>query len=323
MKPELHPDAQPVIDAFLANGGKSFEQVGDISTLRSGYETNCGLAAMQGLEHIQSRDITAEWQGEPVHLRLYDEMPDADARPVVVFLHGGGWVIGNLNTHDSICRKIAAHAACRVIAVNYRLAPEHKFPVPFNDCKVALDYIIQHAEQLGINVHQMVFAGDSAGANMAALLGQNFSQQHGFALKAQVLLYPVVGVCTQTQSYAQYQSGFPLVQSTMLWFFDALFSQPEEYAQISLLNQPFLKANGDIFLLTLEHDPLRDEALLYLEKALQHGLNVEYHHLGGLMHGIFTIAGKLPVAEQYLERAAQFIAGKFKEIGRASCRERV
>lgn len=96
----------------------------------------------------------------------------------------------------------------------------------------------------------------------------------------------------------------------MHWFFAQLFSEGQEPAEISLLNQPFDAKNGDIFLLTLEHDPLRDEALLYLQKAIQSGLNVEYHHLKGLMHGIFTLAGKLPVAEQYLVQIGKYITSK-------------
>lgn len=291
----LHPDAQPIIDAFLANGGKSFEKMGEISVLRSTYENNCALAAMQGLEYIQTQDISDYFDRE-------------EARATVFFIHGGGWVIGNLKSHDSICRKLADIAGVRVIAVDYRLAPEVKFPVPFEDCQRALQYVIEHKNELSVDPTRMVMLGDSAGANLAGHLGQNFFQRYGFALKAQVLLYPAIGYMPESQSYQTYQTGFPLVASTMHWFFEQLLSSEQQYDQISLLEQPFIAENGDIFLLTLEHDPLRDEAMLYLNQAIQNGLNVEYHHLKGLMHGIFTLAGKLPVAEQYLALIGQYIA---------------
>ncbi|WP_180000850.1 alpha/beta hydrolase [Acinetobacter sp. YH12255] len=307
----LHPDAQPIIEAFLKNGGLSFEKMGEIPALRAGYETNCALAAMRDLEHIQTRDIEAEIAGEPVHLRLYDrELERSEARPTVLFIHGGGWVIGNLNSHDSICRKLADSTDVRVIAVDYRLAPEHAFPVPYCDCENALQYIVANQEALKVNVERMVFCGDSAGANLAAYLGQNFYQKYQIQLKAQVLLYPVIGFYPESASYAAYTEGFPLVQSTMHWFFDQLTESESAKAKVSLLDQPFDPANGEIYLLTLEHDPLRDEALLYLQRAIQSGISVEYHHLSGLMHGIFTLAGKLPVAEEYLGQIGKYIANK-------------
>ncbi|MDN8247094.1 alpha/beta hydrolase [Acinetobacter baumannii] len=307
----LHPQAQPIIDAFIANGGKSFEKMGGISELRSVYEVNCSMAAMKGLEHIKTQDIFDELLGEPINLRIYDTQIQVDElRPTVIFIHGGGWVIGNLNTHDSICRKIAEIAQIRVISIDYRLAPEHKFPVPYQDCERALQYILLNNHELKVDSEHLVFCGDSAGANLAGYLGQNFYQKYGTALKAQVLLYPVIGYMPESTSYKTYQTGFPLVNSTMHWFFDQLANDHMDKEAISLLSQPFDSNNGDIYLLTLEHDPLRDEAIQYLEKAIQSGISVEYHHLKGLMHGIFTIAGKLPVAEEYLNQIGKYISSK-------------
>lgn len=194
MSLQLHPEAQPIIDAFIANGGKSFEKMGEIPALRTAYENNCALAAMPSLAHVQSQDVSAFVSDQSVNLRIYDtQMERSEKRPTVLFIHGGGWVIGNLNTHDSICRKIAVSADVRVIAVDYRLAPEVRFPVPFEDCQRALQYIMVHAGDLNVDVTRLVFAGDSAGANLAAHLGQNFYQNYGVELKAQVLLYPVIG----------------------------------------------------------------------------------------------------------------------------------
>lgn len=311
MSDVLHPEAQPIIDAFIAKGAKSFEKMGAIPDLRITYEKNCAAAALLDLTHIQHHDVTDSLVGEPIHLRIYDrQMNRSDLQPTVLFMHGGGWVIGNLNTHDTICRKIADCAGVRVIAIDYRLSPEVKFPVPYQDCQRALQYVMQHAAELKVDITRMVFAGDSAGANLAGHLGQHFFQRYAIALKAQVLLYPVIGYFPESSSYQAYQDGFPLVDSTMYWFFDQLFRDPQQQAEISLLDQPFDARNGDILLITMQHDPLRDEALLYLDQAVKQGLNVEYHHLKGLMHGIFTSAGKLPVAAQYLEIIGKYIANK-------------
>ena len=303
----LHPEARPIIDAFLAKGGQSFEKMGSIAELRQTYITNCALAAMQGLDHIQSRDIKATWQSEPIHLRVYDRDLTLRQRPCVIYIHGGGWVIGNLDSHDSICRKIAHSADVCVIAIDYRLAPEFKFPVPYQDCHNALAYIMQQAQDLGIDPTRLILCGDSAGANLAGHLGQNFYQKFNLPLKAQVLLYPAIGYFPDSLSYQTYLSGFPLVQSTMHWFFTQLSHDANDHAAISLLQQPFIRENGTLYVLTVEHDPLRDEVFDYLKAAAQAGLNVEYQHVQGLMHGMFTMAGKLPIAERYLENISQFI----------------
>jgi acetyl esterase len=303
----LHPDAHPIMEAFLAKGGQSFEKMGSIAELRQTYINNCALAAMQGLTHIQSRDLSDTWQQQPIHMRVYDRDLNSNHRACVIYIHGGGWVIGNLDSHDSICRKIAECADVRVIAVDYRLAPEFKFPVPYEDCHNALAYILQQQSQLGIDAAQIILCGDSAGANLAAHLGQNFYQQFNIQLKAQVLLYPVIGYFPESPSYQAYLSGFPLVQSTMHWFFEQLLQDLQEQNAICLLNQPFIPENGKLYVLTVQHDPLRDEVLDYVKTAIQAGLHVEYQHVQGLMHGMFTMAGKLPIAEHYLENVSQFI----------------
>lgn len=308
----LHPDARPIIEAFLAKGGQSFEKMGSIAELRQTYINNCALAAMQGLDHVQTQDIEQTWQDQPIHLRIYDVDLQATHRPCVIYIHGGGWVIGNLDSHDSICRKLAYSADVRVIAIDYRLAPEFKFPVPYQDCQQALAYIMQQHTELGIDVTRLVFCGDSAGANLAAYLAQNFYQQFNIELKAQLLLYPVIGYFPESPSYQAYLSGFPLVQSTMHWFFEQLMQQPNDHNAICLLNQPFIRENGKLYILTVEHDPLRDEVLDYVSAAIQAGLNVEYHHVQGLMHGMFTLAGKLPIAEQYLDKISEFIKHNIK-----------
>ena len=303
----LHPDARPIIDAFLAKGGQSFEKMGSIAELRQTYISNCTLAAIQGLAHIQSRDITDTWHNQPIHLRVYDRDLQKTARPCVIYIHGGGWVIGSLDSHDSICRKIAHCADVRVIAIDYRLAPEFKFPVPYQDCHNALAYMMQHGTDLGIDIQHLILCGDSAGANLAAHVGQNFYQKFEIELKAQILLYPVIGYFPQSPSYQAYLNGFPLVQSTMDWFFQQLLDDANDQDKICLLKQPFLRQNGKLYVLTVEHDPLRDEVLEYVKVAIQAGLNIEYQHVQGLMHGMFTMAGKLRIAETYLEKISQFI----------------
>ena len=313
MKYQLHPDARPIIEAFLAKGGQSFEQLGPPVELRQTYNENCKLAAMQGLAHIQSRDITADYDGHPIHLRVYEVPSSASSlQPCVIYMHGGGWVIGNLDTHDSICRKIAASANVQVIAIDYRLAPEFKYPIPQHDCQAAVEYIVAHAIELGIDVERVVLCGDSAGAHLAASIGQNFYQRFAIPLKAQVLLYPTIGYFPNSLSYQSYNTGFPLVASTMHWFYAQLMPEVDQAEALSLLNQPFIPENGTLYVLTVEHDPLRDEVLPYLQKAIQSGLQVEYVHVQGLMHGMFTLAGKLPIAEYYLEKVSQFIQEKIQ-----------
>ena len=238
------PEAQPFIDNFIANGAKSFEKVGTVEDLRNLYERNCKLCAIPHLEHIYTEDHSEQIDHHPISLRIYDIIKDVEEPPpTVLFIHGGSWVIGNLNTQDSICRKIAVSGKVRVIALDYRLATEYKFPISFED----------------------------------------------------------------------YQRGLPLVKDTMLWFFDKLTSHSNQLEQLSLLNRPFDKNNDDVLLLSVEHDRLRDKVLIFLSQLVKNVINVEYHHLNDLMHGIFTIAGKLSIAENYLEKIGNYIIQKIHQ----------
>ena len=147
---------------------------------------------------------------------------DASGKPpAVLFMHGGGWVIGNLDTHDAICRTLARESGAAVYAVDYRLAPEHPFPTPLDDCAAALRWLVDHAASLDVDVSRLGLAGDSAGGNLAAVLANTqVLLPRACIVRAQVLFYPVTDLRGETASYQRIVAGFPLTANSMHWFRD-------------------------------------------------------------------------------------------------------
>ena len=154
-----------------------------------------------------------------VDLRCYRPSHE-DYLPCVVFYHGGGWVIGDLETHDTLCRILCAQAGVLVISVAYRRAPEHPYPIPLDDCCDALTYCVEHASELGFDLGRLAVAGDSAGGNLAAAAALRMQKNQQVSIHSQWLLYPVTQASFDTTSYRRYASGFGLSLATMQWFWN-------------------------------------------------------------------------------------------------------
>ncbi|WP_408600668.1 alpha/beta hydrolase [Pseudomonas sp. PLMAX] len=311
---QIAPDAVDLIRAFRVSGEVSFQDV-TLEQARANYLKAC---ASNGLEPEVVADIrTLDY---PVtdgmaSLRLYRPIgvPADVVTPVMVFIHGGGWVIGNLDSHDSICRALANQSCATVIAVQYRLAPEHRFPVPLDDCYAAIQYITTQASVLKVDPRWALIGGDSAGGNMATVLANDPAcQALGMTFKGQVLFYPVTDLTASQPSYQRITCGFPLTARSMHWFRDQYTTEDQDWRDARL--SPLLHAEGrkqpPLFIATVGHDPLADEGIAYASAAARAGSEVVHHHLPGHTHGVLTSAGKIETGRQLLEQAAEFIARK-------------
>ena len=230
-------------------------------------------------------DLTLAASGTGLQLRLFANMEAAE-RPLLVYFHGGGWVIGDLNTHTPVCQQLSRHSACSVVSVNYRLAPEHPFPAAQDDALTALAWIAAHPTKLGPNNGQIVLAGDSAGANLAACLCLELPATTRARLLGAALIYPVVDHYSGgLASYQQMATGHPLTRSLMHWFWDtylATYSADHPMVQRAMpLRMEDLSAMPSTFLVTAEFDPLRDEGIAFGEKLKAAGIAVECHHFAG------------------------------------------
>ncbi|WP_047604794.1 alpha/beta hydrolase [Pseudomonas putida] len=311
---QVAADAVGLVQAFRDGGEISFQDV-PLTQARDNYLKACAVNGLAAEPVAEVRTLDYPVSGATASLRVYRPlgMPTAAVTPVVVFIHGGGWVIGNLDSHDSICRSLANQTHTTVIAVQYRLAPEHRFPVPLDDCFAAIAYITDKACELGVDPKRALLVGDSAGGNMATVLANDPAcQALGMTFKGQVLFYPVTDLTASQPSYQRITRGFPLTAASMHWF-RAQYTAPGEDWRDARLS-PLLHAEGrrqpSLFVLTVGHDPLADEGIAYASAAARAGTEVEHQHLPRHAHGVLTSAGKIATGHRILTQAARFIARK-------------
>jgi acetyl esterase len=236
---------------------------------------------------IEARDA----DGVPV--RVYRPSP-ARGLPVFVVFHGGGWVIGSAEEFDVIARQLANASNAIVVSVDYRLAPEHPYPAPLDDCWRALRWSAAHAAELGGDPGRFAVGGDSAGGNLAAVCARRARDQGGPALTLQVLVYPVCDCDFSTGSYLANAEGYLLEREQMQWFFDCYTDGGKFDAadpSISPLRAADLHGLPPALVLTAEYDPLRDEGEAYAAKLRDAGVVVEQRRYDGLIHGFFGLSG--------------------------------
>ncbi|MCD2179320.1 alpha/beta hydrolase [Rhizobium sp. C1] len=233
-------------------------------------------------------------------------LPRANA-PVLVFYHGGGHVAGSLESHREVCRQLAHEGQCAVVAVDYRLAPEHRFPVGIRDCLAAFDAVVVEADTLGFDRRRVAVGGDSAGGNAAAVVAQQRSNAP-FPPRVQMLWVPWLDMSKQSRSYQLFAEGFFLEKAKMEWYTDLYLSKPED--ALDPLASPLL---GDVqgvcpaVLLIAGFDPLRDEGLAYGAKLKSAGIPTHVKVFEGLVHPFINVAGFVPAANAAFTEAMRLL----------------
>jgi acetyl esterase len=306
---EIAPDAVGLIAAFREAGSFSLG-TSSIEDSRDGYERSCATNGIQN-SPVATIDHRVDVGDETIRIRQYLPSAAGSAAPAVVLVHGGGWVLGNLETHDLLARHLATLTATTVFSVEYRLAPEHKFPVPLTDCVSALKFIRNKAGELGVDPLRITLVGDSAGGALVAALANNPGLAvRGTRIVGQVLLHPVTDLGAETESYAAIDTGFPLTGDSMRWFRDLYLARASDAldprASPLRLRSP-VSTPPRALIITMGLDPLSDEGVEYAGYLAKHGGRVEHHHLPRHIHGIFTSAGRVETGKKYLDRVATFI----------------
>ncbi len=258
----------PQIQALLDKGtGVPATHTLPVDVARRQYEARIALMAPP-TEVVAVHEQTIDGPGGPLRLRIYTP-PGTGPFPLLVFFHGSGFVLCSLDTHDGMCRNLCAGAGCVVASVDYRLAPEHKFPAGVSDCLYASRWVAAHAAQLGGDAERMAVAGDSAGGTMAAVIALRLRDEGGPALCGQLLMSPVTDYHTPgTPSYEENAEGYGLTRDTMKWFWAHYLNDPSEAAHphASPLRAPDLSRLPPALVITAEYDPLRDEGERYAYK---------------------------------------------------------
>ncbi len=225
--------------------------------------------------------------------RLYTPVGLAEGSPLLVFFHGGGWVIGSLNTHDNTCRFLAETAGARVLSVDYRLAPEHPFPAAVDDALAAFDHAVAHAAELGADPALVAVGGDSAGGNLAAVVSHQRARSGGPVPAFALLFYPAVDPSTRRPTRERYSKGLFLTDADMTWFEGHYLPDPADRTdpRVAVLLAEDLSGFPPTYLATAGFDPLRDEGEEFAARLREFGVPVALRRQPDLIHGFITFLG--------------------------------
>lgn len=300
----VHPQAQQILDEKAASGAPPLWELTP-EEARAGVEANNAMIpAGPDLESV--RDIVIPSQAGGMPARVYS--PSSSAPGLVVYYHGGGWVVGSLDGWDASVRSLAAASGCDVLSVDYRLAPEHPFPAAADD---AFDALVWAASPAGLaHGRPVVVAGDSAGGNLAAVSALRARDVGGPPVALQVLVYPVVDCDLDLRSYREYDGNeLILNRRDMVWFWDRY--APDVAARVNPYASP-LRAGSHAglppaYLVTAEHDPLRDEGFAYADRLRAARVPVEHRHFGSQIHAFFSFTGVLDDADKAVAEAGAAI----------------
>ncbi len=232
----------------------------------------------------------------------------AGAFPALVHYHGGGWIIGDLDTHDPLCRHFANAAGCVVVVPDYRLAPEHKYPAAADDCYAATKWVAEQGAEIGVDRSRIAVGGDSSGGNLAAVVALMARDRGGPTLAAQVLIYPVTDHRFDTASYRDNGKGYFLETDLMQLFWDSYLSGDDDGAQpyASPLRAPDVSGVAPAHIITAEFDVLRDEGEAYGKRLQEAGVATQIQRYDGMMHGFVQFGAAIPQAHDAI---ADVVAG--------------
>jgi acetyl esterase len=306
----LDPEAKAILDA-LAGG----EEVNPFSlphtVIRDGFAAMSSSAEGPEVSTVEMRE--ADGPAGKVPVRIYTPAGKAP-RPGIVFFHGGGFVVCDLDSHDATCRELANGADCVVVSVDYRLAPEAKFPAAPEDCYAATQWVSREAEQLGIDPARIAVAGDSAGGNLAAVVAMMSRDRGGPSLVHQLLIYPVTDNRFDTTSYKDNGSGYFLTANMMRWFWHHYLDSEADGDNplASPLRARDLSGLPSATVLTAEYDPLRDEGRAYAKRLQEAGVATAHTNYPGVFHGFIGMTEQIPRARQAVEEACAALRKAFQ-----------
>jgi acetyl esterase len=294
----LHPQARAYLDQMA---GLGLRPIDGLTPAEARAQAEAGSATLSGPRDDVASILDREVGGVPVR----DYTPEgAENGPAVVYFHGGGWVIGSLDTHDVTCRALASRAGCRVVAVDYRLAPEHRFPAAVDDCWTVTRWALEQAPAVAV-------VGDSAGGNLAAVMALR-ARDAGLQLAAQVLVYPVADHNLETASYVSNGSGYGLTAAGMRWFWDHYLGGADGGSpDASPLRAPSVAGVAPALVVVCEFDPLYDEGVAYADRLRAAGVPVRVSDYRGMIHGIVRMGALFDTTNDLLNEMAAEVRRAF------------
>ncbi len=294
----FHPQAQAVADFYAAVRTAPFESLG-VDVARSTYAASNAVSTE---EVYEIREVLAG----SIPCRLYRPSAKTDLG-LLVYFHGGGWTIGDLNSHDGVCRSLANKSGHAVLSVDYRLAPEHKFPAAYDDCVTTVKWAHDNPAALGIDNTRIAVGGDSAGGNLAAAV----ALAEVVPLKFQMLIYPSVDMSMKSPSIDENAHAPVLTKAVMLWFGDNYMGENGDRTAVSaspiLATDDALKRMPPAIVITAQYDPLRDEGEAYGKRLVENGVSATITRYYGAFHGFFNMHAILDDAQSAHAQAATLL----------------
>jgi acetyl esterase len=313
----LDPQAKAVIDLVIKSGRPPYHTLSPKDARQLFRETRpAATPTPPAIGDV--RNLVVDTDAGSIPLRIYRPAGVAAATPLpaLVFFHGGGWVIGDLETHDVLCRQLTAEGRVAVVSVDYRLAPEHKFPAAADDAWAATRWVVAHARDIGVDPARLAVGGDSAGGNLAAVVALMARDAGAPSIGLQVLIYPVTDLGMATRSYTELAEGYLLTRDSMRWFIAHYLKAADEAGdwRASPLRARSLAGVAPALIVTAGFDPLRDEGEAYAAKLREAGVRVDYLSYGGMIHGFVPMGRLIDTAN----RAVAHIAASLRQELRAT-----
>jgi acetyl esterase len=280
---------------------------------RASYAMSAQILDIAPLPMFSVEDMRAPVRdGATIGVRVYQPAEPSWAQPAaaLLYLHGGGFTVGSVATHDALCRKFAHDAGCAVVSVDYRLAPEHKFPVAVNDAFDALQWLVREAATLGIDPARLAVGGDSAGGTLATVCAV-LARDAGIDLRLQLLIYPGTSAWQKSASHARLAEGYLLSADTVQWFFEQYLRDERDrddwrFAPLDAAGGvPDMKGVAPAWIAAADHDPLFDEDVAYASRLQHDGVPVTLRRYEGMIHEFFKMGGFVPEVAQAHEEAAR------------------
>lgn len=303
----LDPQVRALLDAAAARGAPPTHTLPVEEARAAPMLGHDPAVPLEAVASVEERAIPGP--GGAQRLRVYRPIGQGPL-PILVYIHGGGWVLCSLQTHERECRALARQAECLVVSVEYRRAPEHRFPAAVDDCLNALRWVFEHAEELGGDRGRVAIGGDSAGGNLATVVARLARDEGLGPLAGQLLIYPVTDYLEPgTPSYREFAEGHGLTRDEMVWFWGHYVRGPEEALSplASPLRAPDLAGMPPAFVLTAECDVLRDEGERYAERLRQAGVPVALRRYAGMIHGFANMSAVLDGGRQAIADAAAWL----------------
>jgi acetyl esterase len=307
----LAPEARGVLDYLAQANLPRYPAVGPVEARRI-FRERGRLLQPERPEVGSVEDHVAPGPQGTIPVRLYRPLgSDREAvLPVLVFFHGGGWVIGDVEAYDTPCRILANESRCAVASIDYRLAPEHKFPIAVDECIAATEWVAEHAPELRLDRERLAVGGDSAGGNLAAVVAIAARDARGPRVRFQLLIYPATRNDRNVPSRVELRTGYLLEEDLIEWFGACYVRTTDDYLdwRCSPALAPDLSRLPPALVLTAEYDPLRDEGRDFADRLRDAGVDVTYRCHPGMIHGFVSMGRVIPQAATALRECAEALA---------------